>query len=345
MGGRVWVAHNREVGLSRLKAGFFTAVIMAVLAGHPTVAAAAKSSPTQVASRIRDVRSALSRLGTALNDAEREVSQAEYAASRHQKALQTASQRQQLLAASFSGRAAAMYSMGSGSLLETILGSQDLDDFVDRFAYLEQIRSREQRLLEELTALRRRARIETTELTRSIKRASSVRKDLVARRNELLGKLRELQSLQNLLDALGGRGGGRASRLSRAPNGFVCPVAGPRYLTNNFGDPRPGGPHTGEDIQADYGVPTVAVLPSRVVSTPSGGWIGIGVIIRDAIGNEWWYAHMQTRYVSVGEKLAAGELVGRVGCTGRCYGPHLHFEYHPHGGSPANPHRILANAC
>jgi murein DD-endopeptidase MepM/ murein hydrolase activator NlpD len=280
-----------------------------------------------------------------LNDAERELAHAEVAASRHQKAVASASVRQKLLAGAFSGRASAMYTMGSGSLLETILGSQDLEDFVDRFAYLDQIRSREQGLLEELTALRRRARIETAELARQIKLASSARKDLSARRAELLGKLRELQSLQNLLDALGGRGGGRASRLSRAPNGFVCPVAGPRYLTNNYGDPRPGGPHTGEDIQADYGVPTVAVLPSRVVSTPSGGWIGIGVIIRDAIGNEWWYVHMQTRYVSVGDRLKAGQLLGRVGCTGRCYGPHLHFEYHPHGGSPSNPHRILASAC
>jgi len=331
--------------LHRLKAGLFTAVVMAVLVSHPSVAAAAQTHPAQVAARIRNVREALNRLGSALNTAERELSQAEYAASRHQKALQTASQRQQLLAEAFSGRASAMYSMGSGSLLETILGSQDLDDFVDRYAFLEQIRSRERRLLEELTALRRRAGIESAELSRSIRLASGVRKDLVARRRELLAKLRELQSLQNLLDALGGRGGGRASRLSRAPNGFVCPVAGPHYLTNNYGDPRPGGPHTGEDIQADYGVPTVAVLPSRVVSTPSGGWIGIGVIIRDAIGNEWWYAHMQKRYVSVGEKLSAGELVGRVGCTGRCYGPHLHFEYHPHGGNPSNPHRILASAC
>ncbi len=331
--------------MSRLKAGFFTAVVMAVLASHPTVAAAAETHPAQVAARIRSIREALSKLGSALNDAERELAHAEVAATKHQKAVANASARSKLLAAAFSGRASAMYTMGSGSLLETILGSQDLEDFVDRFGYLEQIRSREQGLLEELTALRRRARIETAELARQIKLASSARKDLTARRNELLGKLRELQSLQNLLDALGGRGGGRASRLSRAPNGFVCPVAGPRYLTNNYGDPRPGGPHTGEDIQADYGVPTVAVLPSRVVSTPSGGWIGIGVIIRDAVGNEWWYVHMQKRYVSVGDRLNAGELLGRVGCTGRCYGPHLHFEYHPHGGGPSNPHRILAGAC
>src|SRR5439155_4403857 len=180
------------------------------------------------------------------------------------------------------------------------------------------------------------------ELSRVITGAAAVRRAYAGRQAELMAKLRELQSLQNLLVALGGRSSGR---LSRAPNGFVCPVAGPHYVSNNFGAPRPGGPHTGDDIEADYGVPTVAVLPSRVVATPNGGWIGIGAVIRDAMGNEWLYAHMQARYVSVGQHLTAGQLLGRVGCTGRCYGPHLHFEYHPHGGAPANPYRILSSAC
>jgi murein DD-endopeptidase MepM/ murein hydrolase activator NlpD len=234
-----------------------------------------------------------------------------------------------------------MYTMGAGSVLESLLGAESMTEVVDKFSYLEMIRSRERGFLEELTALRRRARIETDELSRVVRDAAAVRHAYAARQSELMAKLRELQSLQNLLLALGGGRG----RLSRAPNGFVCPVAGPHYVSNNFGDPRPGGPHTGDDIQADYGVPTVAVLPSHVVATPTGGWIGIGLVIRDAIGNEWLYAHMSRVYVHTGTTLRAGQLVGRVGCSGRCYGPHLHFEYHPHGGAPANPYRILSSAC
>ena len=320
------------------------AVTLAVLASHPGFAASAETSPAKVSARIQSLRSALDQIGRALNDAERGLGQAEVAAQRHQRALATASQRQQILREAFAGRAAAMYTMGSGSLFNTILGAEDLEEFVNKFSYLELIRSREEVLLEELTALRRRAGIETAELARAVKTASTQRTLLASRREELMAKLRELQSLQNLLVALGG-GSSRGAKLSRAPNGFVCPVAGPNHVLDNFGDPRPGGPHTGDDIQADYGVPTVAVLPSRVVSTPSGGWIGIGVVIRDAMGNEWWYAHMGRRYVSVGQSLKAGQLVGRVGCSGRCYGPHLHFEYHPRGGNPANPYRILRSAC
>jgi murein DD-endopeptidase MepM/ murein hydrolase activator NlpD len=331
------------VGSIRLKAGLFTAVIMAVLVGLPGVASSAENTPARVSSRIRAVKEALDRLGSALSDAERNLSFAEAAAAAHQKALATASARQAILRQAFAGRAAAMYTMGSGSMIDMILGADTLDQFVNRLSYLELIRTREKAQLEELTALRRRAKIESEALSRNVAVAASARSVLSANRNELLGRLRELQSLQNLLVALGGNGSG--ARLSRAPSGFVCPVAGPHYVLNNFGDPRPGGPHTGDDIQADYGTPTVAVLPSVVVGTPYGGWIGIGAIIRDAIGNEWLYAHMQKEYVSVGQHLKAGELIGRVGCTGNCTGPHLHFEYHPHGGAPVNPYRILSSAC
>jgi len=317
------------------------AVCMTVLVANPVFASTNEAAPGAVASRIDSVRKALDRIASELNQADRELGFAELAAQRHQRALQTAVQRQQVLRQALAGRAAAMYTMGSGSMLNTILGAQDLADFVDKFSYLELIRNREQGFLEELTALRRRARSESIDLARAIRAASSSRQRYLARNAELLAKLHDLQSLQNLMAALGGH----SARLSRAPNGFVCPVAGPHYVMNNFGDPRPGGPHTGDDISADYGTPTVAVLPTRVVGTPTGGWIGIGLLIRDAMGNEWLYAHMSRVYVKTGQRLRAGQLAGRVGCSGNCTGPHLHFEYHPHGGDPANPYRILSSAC
>ena len=322
----------------------FVAVFVTALSANPIVEASAGASaaPAQVASRIESLRKSLDRIVSELNEADRVLAGAEIAARRHQRALQTASQRQVALREALSGRAAAMYTMGSGSVLNTILGADDFEEFLHKYSYLELIRSRESALLEELSALRRRARIESAELSRAIQLASTSRARYVARYAELAAKMRDLKSLQDLYSALGGR---TNARLSRAPNGFVCPVAGYHYLTNNYGDPRPGGPHTGEDISAHSGTPEVAVLPSRVVGTPSGGWIGIGVILRDAMGNEWWYAHMGSRAVSVGQRVRAGQFVGRVGCTGRCYGPHLHFEYHPHGGTDANPHRILASAC
>ena len=116
-------------------------------------------------------------------------------------------------------------------------------------------------------------------------------------------------------------------------------------MLNNFGDPRPGGPHAGVDIRANYGQYVRAVLPATVVDTPTGSWWGIGVIIRDLSGTEWYYAHLSSRSVSVGQRLASGEVLGRVGCTGTCYGDHLHFEWHPGGGGPRDPYSMVAGAC
>src|SRR5207245_8240322 len=86
-GGRSLGRSNREVGSIRLKTGMAAAVIMTVLASHPSLAAATEAAPAQVASRIDAVRAALSHLSQALDDAEQNLIQAELAAPRHQKAL------------------------------------------------------------------------------------------------------------------------------------------------------------------------------------------------------------------------------------------------------------------
>ena len=44
------------------------------------------------------------------------------------------------------------------------------------------------------------------------------------------------------------------------------------------------------------------------------------------LGEDVWYAHMSKRYVKTGQRVRWGQTLGRVGCTGRCYGPHLHIE-------------------
>jgi murein DD-endopeptidase MepM/ murein hydrolase activator NlpD len=136
----------------------------------------------------------------------------------------------------------------------------------------------------------------------------------------------------------------RASRGYRG-GAIVCPVAGPHALDNNFGAPRPGGPHTGDDMPSPYGTPVVAVANGTIAQIVYGGWMGLGIIMRDVAGNEWWYAHLSARNVSTGEHVSQSEQIGNVGCSGNCSGPHLHFEYHPGGGPPANPYPILSRVC
>lgn len=67
----------------------------------------------------------------------------------------------------------------------------------------------------------------------------------------------------------------------------------------------------------------------------SAGWdgsYGYKTVLTLDDGTEIWYAHQSSISVSVGQKVATGDVIGRVGATGNVTGAHLHLEVHP-GGS------------
>jgi murein DD-endopeptidase MepM/ murein hydrolase activator NlpD len=115
--------------------------------------------------------------------------------------------------------------------------------------------------------------------------------------------------------------------------GFIWPVNGP--VTSGFGM-RWGRMHEGIDIGAGYGTPIHAAAAGRVVYA---GWMsGYGnlVAIDHGGGISTAYGHQSSIGVSVGEIVAQGQTVGYVGCTGHCFGPHLHFEVRVNG-APVDP--------
>jgi len=123
-----------------------------------------------------------------------------------------------------------------------------------------------------------------------------------------------------------------ASRLGGAPEAgmpLALPLETP--FSSSFGwraDPFHGRArfHAGVDFRAAYGreVPTAA--PGRVVFAGERGNYGNSVVVEHAGGVQTRYAHLSTIEVSTGQELASGDVVGRVGQSGRATGPHLHFE-------------------
>ena len=89
-----------------------------------------------------------------------------------------------------------------------------------------------------------------------------------------------------------------------------------------------GRGHEGQDIFAPAGTPLVAVADSVVLETGSDGGRGNYVSIYDPAAQRTYnYFHMLGPALPRrGERLAAGEKLGEVGCTGSCWGDHLHFE-------------------
>ncbi len=94
--------------------------------------------------------------------------------------------------------------------------------------------------------------------------------------------------------------------------------------------------HTGWDMQASYGDPIHAAADGVVVSAGPRGGYGNAVVIDHGGGMATLYAHQSRVAVSAGQHVSQGQVVGYVGCTGYCTGPHLHFEVRI-GGRPVDP--------
>jgi murein DD-endopeptidase MepM/ murein hydrolase activator NlpD len=99
--------------------------------------------------------------------------------------------------------------------------------------------------------------------------------------------------------------------------------------------------HSGIDISAPQGSKVLATADGVVVFAGWYGDYGKTVIIRHPSGYFTLYAHLSEIDVKKGQKVKAGDVVGRVGSTGRSTGPHLHYEV-IRDSKPINPSVFLA---
>jgi len=98
--------------------------------------------------------------------------------------------------------------------------------------------------------------------------------------------------------------------------------------------------HTGLDIAAPSGTPIKVVSDGTVTSASYSGSYGNLVKVDHGNGIETWYAHTSEMYVTVGQKVTAGEVIAAVGSTGNSTGAHLHLEIRING-SHVNPQQYL----
>lgn len=132
--------------------------------------------------------------------------------------------------------------------------------------------------------------------------------------------------------------------------GQTCPVNGFTSFTDTWGAPRSGGrSHQGVDMLGARGTPLVAIESGTVRRMGNGGLGGITVWLRGTSGDEFYYAHLDgwAEGLRVGQEVNVGDLLGYMGTSGNApdYIPHLHFEYHPGGGSAVNPYPLVKGLC
>jgi murein DD-endopeptidase MepM/ murein hydrolase activator NlpD len=95
--------------------------------------------------------------------------------------------------------------------------------------------------------------------------------------------------------------------------------------------------HTGLDFNGSSGDPIMAIANGTITSTGYDGAYGNKTVLTLDDGTEIWFCHQTSIYVSVGERVNGGEVIGTVGATGNVTGSHLHLEVRPGGGGPVDP--------
>jgi murein DD-endopeptidase MepM/ murein hydrolase activator NlpD len=124
-------------------------------------------------------------------------------------------------------------------------------------------------------------------------------------------------------------------------DGFVWPVNG--TINSSFGR-RGASFHDGVDIAAPEGTAIRAVERGEVIYSDKLRGYGNIVIIRHPQGIASVYAHNESNLVREGQTVARGDVIGRVGSTGRVTGPHLHFEIRKNNAAQ-DPLRYLPQLC
>jgi len=177
----------------------------------------------------------------------------------------------------------------------------------------------------------------------------------VAKQNDLLGQLKarkaefqgQIAALQRQSDALAAQLRGRQGGQVLVPSGhgvLAVPIPG-APITSGFGPrvhPIYGDVrmHTGIDFGASYGTPIHAAADGVVVSAGPLGGYGNATVIDHGNGLATLYGHQSSIIVVPGQRVQRGQVIGYVGCTGLCTGPHLHFEVRVRG-TPVDPMQYL----
>ncbi len=187
--------------------------------------------------------------------------------------------------------------------------------------------------LAEMETLREQAEAELADVESLL---AAIRSDIAEFEEHKDGLEADAARLQKEIAAKQSSGGTRPGVLSWPVSGWVSSSFGYR-IHPIFGTKKL---HTGIDIAASSGTPIWAASGGTVlIAGPYGGY-GNAVVIDHGGGLATLYAHQSTISVSVGESVGSGQVIGYVGCTGFCTGPHLHFETRENG-TPVDPMKYL----
>jgi murein DD-endopeptidase MepM/ murein hydrolase activator NlpD len=274
--------------------------------------------------------------------------------------------------AALSKRLVELYKADQPDLVTVVLESDGFADLLERTEFMQRVSHQDARIInivvrakKEATAtakrldrLEKRAALVADQIEDEVNQVGAVKDQLVDRRgryqeargqkgallartredrHDLEGDLRALEAEQAkvlaALQASATSNSAPAGPIQQGSGGLIWPVSGP--IVSGFGM-RWGRLHAGVDIAVPAGTPIRAAQSGRVVLLGWTGGYGNYTCIQHTGGLSTCYAHQSRYATSNGASVSKGQVIGYVGCTGHCFGDHLHFETRING-SPVNP--------
>jgi murein DD-endopeptidase MepM/ murein hydrolase activator NlpD len=272
-----------------------------------------------------------------------------------------------------------LYQADNPDIVTVILHSNGFADLLEQSDFMQRVSQQDQQIIGLVRAARADATATATRLQGFEKRQRRVTQIVLSNRNEIatfkqslidtrvgldgtradkrraLFKVRtERQHLEGALSGLRSEQAKIQRTLARAagalPPGairhgsgsMIWPVNGP--ITSPFCERRPWEAcHPGIDIGVPSGTPIRAAASGKVTlmqSVGASGGYGNYTCISHTASLSTCYAHQSRFATSLGASVAQGQVIGYSGCTGLCFGPHLHFEVRING-AVTNPLNYL----
>ena len=257
-----------------------------------------------------------------------------------------------------------LYRADAPTLISVVLDSKGFAELLERGEFLKRIGDQDQRVI----TLVRTSRVEATlsanrlsalegrqsRITQSIKKkrdaVAAIKGELVstrtgfdrtkqqkadvlagvkADRRKLEGALSKMRETQARIEGIL-TGGPLAGPIRRGSGSMIWPVNGP--ITSTFCERRAWEScHPGIDIGVPAGTPIRAADSGTVLVASMNGGYGNYTCIAHSSTLSTCYAHQSRFAATVGQNVSKGQVIGYIGCTGLCFGDHLHFEVRING--------------
>lgn len=285
-----------------------------------------------------------------LSEKERELSAAEEACTRQFDSFKT--------------RARVMYENGSTTYIEILFSSGSFSEFLSNLEIMRQLLAYDTKVLSERKAAReviasQKAEIEAIKSeqeagmqalaemqgTLKVKQASqdAIINNLKSREETIRREVEEQTAEENRIQALinsvvssSSQKSGTQSAVYSGSGDMLWPCPSTKRLTSVFATrehPIDGVTkmHNGIDIAGGYGADIIASASGTVLFSGNSSSYGKYIVLSHGNGITTLYAHCNQLLVSAGATVTKGQVIAKVGSTGKSTGPHLHFEVSVNG--------------